>query len=723
MRDNDRIRDKLSRRRYAQLLAAGGIAGLAGCGGGENTATPGGGDGGDTPTATATPTESMDGGSTPSDDTPTATPEETQPPDSARNTDTARVFVTNTPGEFDWNPFTPSDNTAGDLWLAQLDGLTKVDDLGSWSGTRTFEAPHHYGRDEVEVLTWVEDIEVEVPYDMYNYHDDRSTFWNGEPYDAEARYLFDRVRYFADGNKYVEGSVHRQEALSQWDYHWWRSKGEVPGAEADPANEIVLLNDTRRTDGNFPLPPEWSNPWIRRFEAAGTQESYQEQIGNLQADRVSLERLAENGWGTGPYAIESPDDVTTDAVYAQLRDDHPIAEHANIDTLQINMGNQDRQSALANNGQTGVGEGVFSPNGGSVTPESTPDYIRELARWLQATGGDSMWWNMNGQHLENLWVRRAFVAAVDWEVVGNNGWGPQMSIPLEHDTGLLDILSESTFSEEFLDNLHSYSTNADTEAATTYMQNAGYERQGNRWISPEGNEINWEIQMPSAIGGWADGIQTIVQQLREFGIGASFTSYDWSTWSNNLNTYEHGPNYEISMHWYGQGSVFQHYKSQAAWWDNGSIIDGDPNGTGGDRRSVDPDDEYTITNQPVVAEIPAEVGSIEAPSDPGNPPDLSGNGIDAEEVNLAEVFATLREPFDNREALLEQLRKCARYYNYYLPKYAFHQYAFGAWGNVRDFDWPPDNHESLLWQRSFANRDVITQGGIVQASYDDELDR
>ena len=724
--DND-VRDRLSRRRYAQLLTAGGIAGLAGCGGGENTATPGGGDGGDTPTATATPTDAVDGESTPSDDTPTATPEETRPPDSARNTDTVEVFVTNTPGEFDANPFTPSDNTAGSLYLQQLDAFSKVNDLAAWRGSSTFEVPHHIGRDEIEVVCWLEDWEVEVPYDHYNYHDDRCTFWNGDPYDAEAREKFAHVGYFSDGNKYTEGSVFRQEASSQWDFHWWRSKGEVPGAEADPANEIVLGNAARRTGGDFPLPPEWSDPWLRQFEAAGTQESYQEVIGNLRGDRVSLERMAENGWGTGTFEIRSPDDVSSDSVILRLRDDsadapHPNAGHINYDNLNVNFGNEERHTTLASNGRLDVDEGAITPNG-RWNPELLPDQVREVVRYLQASGGDSVWWNMNNPHLENLWVRRAIATAVDWEVAGNNGWGEQRSIPLEHDTGLLDILSESVFSEEFLDSLHSYPTNTDMETATTYMQNAGYERQGGAWVSPDGNEANWEIQIPSAIQDWVGAAQTVRQQLREFGFNVSFSSYDWSTWSNNLNTFEHGPNYDLSIHWYGLDNVFGHYKSQAAWWDNGSILDGDPNGTGGDRRSVDPDDEYTITNQPVVAEIPTEVGSIEAPSEPGNPPDLSGNGIDAEEVNMAEIFATLTQPFDNRDALQEQLRLCARYYNYYLPKYAFHQYVYGAWGDVQDFDWPPEDHDSLLWEREFDIKDTVTKGGIIQASYDDEMDR
>ena len=740
MRDNDRIRDKLSRRRYAQLLAAGGIAGLAGCGGGDGTATPdGSGDGGDTPTATPTATEGGDGGMTPTeggDATPTDEPEATQPPDDARMTDTVRVFQTNTADEFNFNPFTPSDNTAGDLLLTQLDGFTKVTDASQWRGTSMFETPHHVARDEIEVITWVEDWEVEEPYDMYNYHDDRCTFWNGKPYDAEARYLFDKVRYFSEGNKFAEGAVHRQEALSQWDYHWYNPRGEVPGAEANPQNAIVLGNEAKRTDGNFPLPPVWSDPWIDKFEAASTEESYQTQISELRGERISFERLAEEGWGSGPYEIQSPDDVGSESVLCTLRSEdlgaeapHPHAEHANIDHMEIQLGSIERERTLAGEGQIDVHEGAVTPNGPDWNPERLPDHMKETTRYFQVSGGDALWWNMNNPHLENLWLRRAMVTAIDFEQAGNNGWGPQRSIPLGQDTGCLDAVANATFSQEFMDSLHTWPKTADTETATTYMQNGGYERQGGTWVGPNGNEPQIDIQIRGDIGDWVGAAQTIRDQMQAFGIPMTFSAPDNSTWTNNLSTYAQQPNFDISIHWYGRPNAFGHYKSQAAWWDNGSIVSGDGAAAVNtpERRSADPGDEYTELNQPLQVEIPSEVGSIEAPTGasaaPNNPPDLSGNGIDSVEIDLPAIFDTLRQPAESQEAAQERLNLCARYYNYYLPKFAFHQYAFGEWGNVRDFDWPPADHDSMRWQRSFNITDTITQGGILQASYDEELDR
>ena len=733
MRDSNRSREEVSRRRYAKLLAAGGIAGLAGCPSGTETDAPEAADD-ETPTDTATPTETAatDGTGTPTE-TATETPVETVPPESERRTDRIRLFAANTPGEFDINPYAPQSNGSGGVYLMELEGIGKADDTTAWRGSPTFETPHHYGRDEIEYVTWVEDWDTEVPYDHYNYHDDRCTYWNGEPYDAVARERFSLVGYYAAGNKFQEGQVPRFEATDQWSYHWWRPRGEIPGAQSDPANEIILRSTAQRTGGDQPMPPAWSDPWIRRFEAAGTTESYQEQIGNLRGDRISLERLAANGWGSGPYEIRGEGDIGSDRVLLRLRDDdaetpHPNADHVNVPILQVQMGNTDRRDTLASGGRIDMYGTPVTPNG-EFPPESLPDHVSEVVRYLQLNGGDALWWNMNNRHLANLWVRRALVAAVDFEQVGNNGWGQQRSIPLEHDTGMLDTLSGSTFSGEFLDSLHDWPITADTEQAAEYMQNAGYERDGGAWTDAEGNTCQFDVQIVSAIGDWVGAGQTIRQQLREFGIPVTFSQYDWGTWSNNLDTFNGQPNFDVSVHWYGQTNPFGHYKSQAAWWDGGSILGGDPSGTGQDRRTVDPDDSHTILNQPVQAPLPTEVGSIAAPTGadaaPNNPPTaeaMEAAGIDYEMVNMAEVFGSLRLPAEEAGTVQERLRTCARYYNYYLPKFAFHQYTMGMWGNVRDLDWPPEGHESLLWNTG-SGPTSATLGGLVQASYDDELDR
>jgi|AntDeeMinimDraft_5_1070356.scaffolds.fasta_scaffold00520_1 hypothetical protein len=712
MRETDNNRDKLSRRRYAQLVAGSSAAALAGC--------PGSGSDG---------TETEPATSEPDSDESTTTDGDSTPDPSNRMTDTVRVFTLNTPDTFDWNPHTPQDNTTGDLYMSELHGMSNSHDTSQrlHGDDATFDAPWVQGKDEISLVTWIKDWEVEPPYDLWNTHDERSTFWNGEPNDAETRFKYDKVRYFVEGNKFQEGQIHRAEAESQWRYHFWHAKGEVQGADDDPANEPLLADEAAATDGDPPLPQEWSDPKLREFDAAGTEERYNEVISNVRGDRVSLERLAENGWGSGPYELRSTDDIGSDRAILRLRDEdaespHPHSEHINIPKLQLQFGNEDRQQTLANNGAIDVNEGSITPNN-TWNPESLPDHVDNITTYLRPNGGDSWWFNWNNPHLGRLWVRRALVTAIDWHTVGANGWGDQRSVPLEHDTGMLDAHSESTFSEEFLNSLHSWPKEADVETANEYMERAGYTKDGNIWVDPDGNDFQLDILITSNIEDWIGAGQTIRSHLRDFGVDATFTQQDWGTWSNNLDTFNNEePNFDTSIHWYNQPTRFGYYKSQAAWWDNASLLGGDPNGAGEDRRAVDPDDEFTIKGEVVQAHLPTEVGSLEAADQAGQKPDLEGV-TDYEEVNMAEVVENIRKPADSEEEIQELFRTCARYYNYYVPKFAFHQYTYGEWGNVRDFDYPEADDDALDWERSFNITDTLTLGGIVQASYDEEMDR
>ncbi|MCU4800041.1 hypothetical protein OB920_06620 [Halobacteria archaeon HArc-gm2] len=712
MRETDNNREKLSRRRYAQLVAGSSAAALAGC-----------------PESGSEGTETEPATSESDTDESTTTDGDSTPDPSNRMTDTVRVFVLNTPDTFDWNPHTPQDNTTGDLFMSELHGMSNSHDTSKrlHGDDATFDAPWVQGKDEISLVTWIKDWEVEPPYDLWNTHDERSTFWNGEPNDAETRYKYDKVRYFVEGNKFQEGQIHRAEAESQWRYHFWHARAEVEGADDDPANEPLLADEAAATDGDPPLPQEWSDPKLREFDAAGTQERYNEVISNVRGDRVSLERLAENGWGTGPYELRSTDDIGSDRAILRLRDEdaespHPHREHINIPKLQLQFGNEDREQTLANNGAIDVHAGSITPNN-TWNPESLPDHVDNVTTYLRPNGGDSWWFNWNNPHLGRLWVRRALVTAIDWNVVGANGWGDQRSVPLEHDTGMLDAHSESTFSEEFLNSLHSWPKEADVETANEYMKRAGYTKNGNIWVDPDGNDFKLDVLITSNIEDWIGAGQTIRQQLRNFGVDATFTQQDWGTWSNNLDTFNNEePNFDTSIHWYNQPTRFGYYKSQAAWWDNASLLGGDPNATGSDRRAVDPDDEFTIKGEVVQAHLPTKVGSIEAPDQAGQQPDLEGV-TDYEEVNMAEVVENIRKPADSEEELQERFRTCARYYNYYVPKFAFHQYTYGEWANVRDFDWPGEDDDALDWERSFNITDTVTLGGIAQASYDSEMDR
>ncbi|WP_459194078.1 ABC transporter substrate-binding protein [Halosimplex sp. J119] len=714
MRKLDSIRGKeLSRRRYAQILAGMGVAGLAGC-----PSDSGDGSGaGNTGTPTSTPTSGGDG------ETEGGSETEGQGTDTESGgetvTDTIAYAVPNSPDVFNWNPWPPQDNTAGDLWMSELHGLRNVHTTeNSYSGT-TVPTPHKPDHEEVEIMTWVEDYEVEPPFDWRDYHDDRSTYWNGDPYDAEARVIHNHVHFFQNGNKFTEDATFNQEAEDQWTAHLWNDKGDVSAQEPDPASRPILESEAGPTDGNPPIHPDFTEPYLERYQDAGTEDEVSAITDDLTSDRISLDRIALNGGtdemlaGSGPYVLKSMDDVGSERIVLRLDKDHPNAQHTNVDKLALYWAEGDRRTTLMTEGRLDISDGAITP-GGTMTRDALPDHVQEFTRWLRATGGDMWKLNWHNEHLQNLWVRRALVEAIDWNAVSANGWGQEGSQVLEHDTFLLDAQAERHFSEDFLDQLHTYSRSSNKERATRYMQRAGYSRQGGEWVSPDGNSASIDITATSNIQAHVKAGQTIKANLAKWGFGVNLSSLQNSTWQSNIDP-NGGLNYDATIFWHGDPYIFQYYRDRGAWWDE-TLVAGSP--TAEDPAEADPDDEFDTQGKPNVQQIPDEPGTIEAPDEAGKAPDLDN----ATEVNLVELVTDIRRPGNSEEEIQELYRTCAKYYNFYVPHFPFHQYLTGAYGNVRDFDWPDANARAFDYERSFGIEDVLVLGGIAQASTDTDFE-
>jgi ABC-type transport system substrate-binding protein len=294
------------------------------------------------------------------------------------------------------------------------------------------------------------------------------------PLDAEARETHFHVDYFQAGNKFTEDTAFIREAASQWEYHWW-NPGGGDGLPDNPQARHVLESQAAPNTGDMPIHPDFTQPYLERYRDAGSTDQVSSVTDELVGDRISLQRLMENGWGSGPYELRSADDIGSAELTLRLRDEaaasagdtetaHPNAANTNVPQLTIKWGDGERRQTLAGNGALDLNGNTVAPNG-LYSRESLPDHVQELTRWLRSTGGDKWRLNWNNPHLRNLWVRRALVAAVDWNAVGANGWGPERSVPIENHTYMLDAQWQSLFSGEFLDSLHAWPMESDTEAA------------------------------------------------------------------------------------------------------------------------------------------------------------------------------------------------------------------------------------------------------------------
>lgn len=660
---------QLSRRRYAQLLTGASFAGIAGC--------LGGSEGGDE-------NENGDDGGE----------------DGGPQRDRLRLHINNSPYQSNVNQWSPDERNEGFLWFSELSA--PMDLLGAEPKLdgHTWEATWMDDHDEVSVATMYTGYEVDPPHETYTYfNEDPLTYWDGTPIDADAKYKNDLLYHHTDGGQ-VDASTSGNDVIDQFTYH----------SEFDDSENEIVLADGAVSTADVPIHPDFTGPYVEAFADAGTEGAYNEIAEDLSEDRISFVDLAENGWGSGLYELQT-EEITDDRMIAYKRDDHPN-EHAAIEEIEFQLSDMDRFSTLAGDGRIDLGGGPVRERSGDVHRELLPDHVQEVDQYVQE-GGDQFLFNWNNEHLQNLWVRRAIVAAINWYDVGTNGWGPEGSVANEYHIGMTASLAETFFSEEFLDSLYTYPMEADREQATAWLERAGYTGSiEDGWVSPDGEDLVLTLDANTDQLEWIDALLTVQAHLRQVGIDVEYLPLDWNSWEQryHVDTVE----YDMGFFWTPDNTPWDYYDCNGQWWTK-PIAGGDPDSDWpGD---VDPNDYGELDNhgRPFEQEIPTEVGSIDAPDEAGRQPSLE----DGESISIPQLTSRLRSSETTEAEFDETLETLARYANFYLPLFTFHSYTWGYWGNVRDFSFPEREHPANQVWKEFGNEEYLTLAGLVQHKYDD----
>ncbi|WP_435102965.1 ABC transporter substrate-binding protein [Halarchaeum sp. P4] len=672
------------------------MAGLAGCGGSSDGDTSNGGG----------TSEGGGGGNTPV-------------------SDTLSVTVNNVASQSNLQPWATTVKNTGLTWITEL-AAPQDPATGEYklSGS-TFDAPWVEGTDQIQVYSMLKDMTVNPPYE-WTWELEDLQYWDGTDIDAEARRLHDRVYYFNDGNKFVKTSTFNYEVVDKWTYKGWRNKGEVEGQEKDPANKFVIRGKNYPSGpSSIPFHPGFTKQWVQKFEDASTKEAVNSVSKELGSTRVSFGKFAEEGWGSGLYQIESRDDVSDQGITAKLRDDHPNAEHATIPNLEMMFANGDRTQVLTTNGKVDIGNGYIpekSAGTGGASRATLPDYIQQIQEWLQL-GGDTLMFNWkHNKHLGRLWFRRAVVAATDWDALRQNGWGVGVSKSSQHHTGMLDTLAEQTFSKEFLDKLYTYPIKSDMALAEKWLKKGGYSKQGGKWVGPDGDTASFEVNYYGPTKAYIGATQTMQANMQDLGVNLNVKGLPNTAFSKALKP--ENENYDAVFTWDNDNEPWKEFWSHGNWWRMG-FISGDPNDNPGqavvdyqDHGSQHRDTVDTL-GRPLQPEIPKEIGSIEAPDQAGRDPDLP-NG---ETIDLAKIIHKLRAPDISDDEYQTMLRQCARWYNFYLPDFHFHQYKAGLYGNVRDFKFAPQGKQINQLSKEFGGDDFQVLGGIPQVKYNTDYEK
>jgi len=703
--DPRRATRPLDRRRFLALAGSAVATGAAGCGNdGEGTATP------------LTPR---------TDD------------------DIVTVMTSGLPRTFDFGP--SLDQPAG---LAHLEGFFQSLVLPADLPTGEYYTSGHTwavdGR-EVSVPCAVTDFELDGTTVELDF-DDRLTYWNGDSLDGRAYHLRDRVVWLGNGEQFG-GESFDHELVDATTYR------RVLDSEA--ANRF----DAHRAvhPGMSPMPPSFTEPWVERFETVSTEEELVDRFLDYVQGIVHLDAFVEEGYGSGAYEVESPDDIRREAVdvagvtanrvsvYASPRSDHP--GEPGIDRLRVltNVGHGSivnsranggaawsplavpgsaaggggvrgavaEQGTILDSGTGGFGTGVVGPHG-DIEPANVPDAVEQVASYPEPLRrGRGLVFDWGNDHLRRLWVRRALVAALPLERAARRTSSQSMQAPARQ-TGLLSGTDASVFEGAFLEQLYEYPVAADTETAARWLREAGYERPDDQWVGPGGEPLGFRIL---AAGQWDLTVARVLSNgLTSFGIAAAVDNVSRPFYQERVFTRE----FDLALTtfpggWSASRVYGDWYDDQGRWRSASPVtVFGNP---------LDSCREGGPASSPDAVTLPTESGKLRI-EDVDYPeggstyrwPDAGGV-----ERSVCRAATRLREPGVDREAYREAATVCARWYNYAVPNFVFAQDVVGLWADTGRLTVPRSDHPATGLSRAgpVAPEHYHVQAGTVRVGSDD----
>jgi len=549
-------------------------------------------------------------------------------------------------------------------------------------GTMGFDGNYKY-----EGLT---DISLDGRELTFEIRDDL-TYHNGDPVTVQSFLHHQNQLYWVN----PEGSGFTQEHQMVDDTTAVYTYEEPPGSEL---LEIAYYSFHM----SYPEPMELDIVDALR-DASSSEE--RDQILNdrvaVPHEQDTLEHKVKEGHGsTGPYMIESWDDVTDQEIRFVRHDGHPYVHENTPEELVLHFtGGSASKDQLITSNVTDYGDGGF------------PEYLRGVApRELQTLVNfpiprmSVVHFNYKDKDLANRNVRRAILAAEDLPSARQNS--QDVVLPHTYQLGMTESLSDNFLGSDFVENRIQYPAEPDTEAATEYMEAAGYVKQNDTWVDPDGQEtdITFVAREDDSVVS-----QGLVNPLNNFGLNVTLETRSTNTYQQTVRQefdYDmvlwrpHGC-FNITAHPNCYYRVDKHTNlalgggPRGSDWNQAESVDDLEEGTHYVMQNGEPVSRNN--HKPLTPTVPQEHGSEE----------ISGSGKTIDLVGLNSFL-------ENDQELQARSRMGAQWFNFDVPAFDVFEQTGGAWGDTRGFDWPDQENDDAWLMESPVDK-VVRKGQVSMA--------
>ena len=114
-------------------------------------------------------------------------------------------------------------------------------------------------------------------------------------------------------------------------------------------------------------------------------------------------------------------------------------------------------------------------------------------------------------------------------------------------TGVSDVLIKDWVSDQDLNSMNPYEH--DPDKATGMMEDLGFEKDGEVWVSPEGERMEYELGAPAEFADWSAAAKNLADQLTKFGIKMTVRTVTFTQWQPRLQNGQ----FEMGIEAWGQG--------------------------------------------------------------------------------------------------------------------------------------------------------------------------
>jgi peptide/nickel transport system substrate-binding protein len=390
---------------------------------------------------------------------------------------------------------------------------------------------------------------LEMPMAMYRWAEQKyepymATEWGFEPPDVFKVTLREGAKW-SDGSEFTSKDVVTTfNLLRLQEQLVWNYLGSVePDDEynltftmKDPSTvvERLVLRERIRANSVY---GEWSSKAQKLFDSGADPESKEYRDLVTEFESFKPEEMVV----TGPFKIDK--DSITESQLTMNK----------VDTAW-NAGQTDLEKMVIYNGETpAVTPLVLSKDVDYAThgfPIATEESFEEQGiRIIRAPtySGPALYFNYAKiQAVADPKVRQAIAKAIDMDENGTVSLA-ESAKRSQYMTGVSDVLIKDWVSEEDLSNMDPY--RYDPDKAASELEGLGFEKDGEVWVSPEGERMEYELGAPAEFADWSAAAKNLGDQLTKFGIKTTVRTVTFTQWEPRMADGD----FEMGIQAWGQG--------------------------------------------------------------------------------------------------------------------------------------------------------------------------